>query len=138
MPYVLLGSTAYVKNDPQLVTWFWTGRNYKPLLGVALDVPGWGECYQWAESPAGTLESGPVKLLQECVAPVRPQVFGSGQAPHALSTHLFSFNTGVWLLCGQPQGPQEKRSRCCWQGDKLCFLPRFLLSRLALRGLWCQ
>lgn len=99
MPCVLLGNTAYGKNDPQLVTWFLTGRNYKPLLGMALDVPGWGECYQWAKSPAGTLESGPVKLLQECVAPVRTQVFGSGQAPHALSAHLFLFNTGVWLLC---------------------------------------
>lgn len=138
MPCVLLGNTAYGKNDPQLVKWFWTGRNYKPLLGAALDVPGWGECYQWAESPVGALEPGSVKLLQECVAPVRTQVFGSGQASHTVSAHLFLFNTGVWLLCGQPQGPQEKRSRGSWQGDKLCFLPRILLSRLVVCDLWCQ
>lgn len=84
------------------------------------------------ELPAGGPGSGSVKLLQERMAPVETQVFGSGQASHARSVHIALFNTGVAAVL-TASGSSGEENRGSWQGDKLCFLPHILLSRLVVR-----
>lgn len=91
MPPVLLGNIAFGKNDPKLVKWIWTGRNYKHLMEVRLAFPRWSDFSNWAVSPGGGLWR---PCLWSCHEDMwllyGMRLLKSGQVPHMPSIDLIS------------------------------------------------
>ena len=111
MPSVLLGNSAYGKNNFILIKWIWTRRNYKYVKGMPLGFHGW-QPKNWAVYLARTLEALPVELLQESVALVGCEFLSQGRCyvyPVWTASHLAKRAAGVPTAACLVQGLPPKR-----------------------------